>query len=386
MKAIFIVTRSFLRTKEKTDPFFDPIIRAIADREDIEWKVFLWEKGVECGYPKERLDDYHALEKCCIMLYRLFRLFAWRTPTWKLYRLAGRVVRPFFARKFAADIIITQAGMCADEFTGIVPSARVVDVQHGVIYSRHRGYFDSSARLMPGYQGMKQREFWLFGPGYADCFFKHPDNAADLAGRVHVIGDLLRASSSDSKTAGGEPRGQSPNLMVFSLQLTADSKPEELAASVKRMEDFFAGFIARFGNKYECLVKHHPRFNNVYDLSGFYARFPQIKETKAPWPELYPRMALHATFSSTVTFDCGSVGIPTVLLDLPNPDILDRDFFRYDYNYPYFGKSADEILAIPELERRETIISWYRHFYAPFDAAHARTLVRERGTVGKVRN
>ncbi len=376
MKVLFIVTRSFLRTKEKTDPFFDPIIRAIEGREDIEWKMFLWEKGIECGYPKDCLDDYHALEKCGIWLYRFMRLFAWRTPTWKLYRLAGRLMRPIFARKFAADVIITQAGMCADEFTGLVPTARVVDVQHGVIYSRHRGYFDSSARLLDQYQSSKMREFWLFGPGYADCFFKHPDNAADLAGRVHVIGDLLRAGE-PSKSPSPEPRTPNPDLFVLSLQLTADVNPEELAASVKRMEEFFAGFIAKFGDKYELLVKHHPRFNNVYDLTGFYARFPQVKETKAPWPELYPRMALHATFSSTVTFDCGSVGIPTVLLDLPNPDILDRNFFDCDYGYPYFGKSAAEILAIPEPERRATIISWYRHFYAPFDPAHARALLRK---------
>lgn len=45
MTVDFIVPQSFLRTAEKTDPFYDPIIRAIDGRNDFDWKVYVWNAG-----------------------------------------------------------------------------------------------------------------------------------------------------------------------------------------------------------------------------------------------------------------------------------------------------------------------------------------------------
>lgn len=365
MKINFIVTDSFLRTAAKTDPFYNPIIKAIEAEPGLGWKIFVSHKGIACGYPAEKVDDFRSLEVCSVWFYRLCRLIAWRVPSWKIYQLFGRLARPFFAMKFNADTVVTQAGQFADIFATLLPNARVVDVQHGVIHSRHRGYFDSTGRLLPIYRDMKMREFWLFGQGYADCFFKHPDNAKDLQGRVKVIGDVIRAG----ETVGGDccsESGATRDVVVFSLQLTADLSQEEMAGSVARIESFFADFLAKYGDKYKCFVKHHPRFNNVYDLSALYAKFPQITETKAPWTELYPKMALHVTFTSTVTFDCASQGIPSFLLDLTKADILNKSYYRDDYSYPYYDKTVEEILKIPFEVTKTTMLEWYHRFYAPF--------------------
>ena len=149
-----------------------------------------------------------------------------------------------------------------------------------------------------------------------------------------------------------------------------------MAASVEKTEAFFNNFLARFGNKYKCYVKHHPRFNNVRDLSEFYAKFPQVSETKAPWPELYDKMALHVTFNSTVTFDCASHGVPTFLVDLPSAKIIMRDFYKSDYNYPLYDKTIGEILEMPHKEVREIILKWYHDFYTPFSEANCLALLR----------
>ena len=102
-----------------------------------------------------------------------------------------------------------------------------------------------------------------------------------------------------------------------------------------------------------------------------------MKETKKQWAELYPRMALHVTFMSTVTFDCASAGVPTYLLDFPAAKILNRDLFRDDYAYPYFDKTAEEILAISVDESRNTMLQWYKKFYTPFSEEGCLRLLME---------
>lgn len=375
MMLSFIIPPSFLRTEEKTDPFYDPIIKVIDGLGDVDWRVFVWSRGVECGYATKHVGDYRLLETCAAWFYRACRLVAWKVQAWKLYYLFGCVARPFFSRKFKADVVITQSGQFAEVLAGLLPNSRIIDIQHGVLYSRHRGYFDANQRLLPIYQALTRREFWVYGEGYVACFFKHPDNAKELQGRVKVIGDVIRAD----ETVGGDccsESGATRNVVVFSLQLTADLSQEEISGSVTRMEAFFADFFAKYGENYKCFVKHHPRFNNVYDLSAFYAKFPQVTETKAPWTELYPQMALHVTFNSTVTFDCASQGIPTFLVDFPEAKIIMRNFYRDDYGYPFYDKSVDDILGSPIEETRRTIIDWYHLFYTPFSEENCLKLLK----------
>lgn len=382
MKVNFIVAQSFIRTKGKTDPFYDPIIRSLEGQRDIEWEVFVWQRGVECGYPSEQVGDYQVFEWMGLCFYKICRLLAWRVSAWEIYRLFGKLARPFFARKFAADVVITQAGQFAEVFDGLLPKAHIVDIQHGVIHSRHRGYFDSTRRLLPIYQICANREFWVYGQGYADCFFKHADNLKDLQGRVKVIGDVIRAVEKGVVDSWSGRDGER-DVVVFSLQLTADLSREEMSASVAKMEEFFADFFECFGDKYVCYVKHHPRFNNVYDLSSFYAKFPQVKETQKLWAELYDQMALHVTFNSTVTFDCASHGIPTFLVDLPSAKIIMRNFYKDDYCYPYYDKSVSEILDLPFEESSATILAWYQHFYTPFSEENCLSLLRGGNVISK---
>ena len=361
MKVVFIVTDSFLRTAEKTDPFYDPLMRA-ADAAGIEWTAFT--SGEECGYPPEKTRSWRSFRTAGVWFYRMCRIAMPWLGVEAAYRLFGRLARPFFAKRFAADLIVTQAGMFASCFETMLPETRTADVQHGIIYSRHRGYFGSDARLLKQYRNAKTREFWLFGQGFADCFFKHPDNAADLAGRVKVLGDVIRAGE---PPIAGPAQDDERDLVVFSLQLTADLSREEMAGSIAAMEKFFSDFFAAFGNKYKCRVKHHPRFGGTCDLGPFFRKFPQVKETREPWPALYPRMALHATFSSTVTFDCASAGIPTRLVDMENAKILDASIFATDYAYPLYGKTSQEILGAPPGEIRECVTRWFEKFYTPFE-------------------
>ena len=254
MQVKLIVTDSFLRTKAKTDPFYDPIIKVIEGQADMEWKVFVARKGVKCGYPTEKISDYWLFEKLGIWFYRACRLLLWHIPAWKIYRWYGVASRFLFARKFHADVVITQSGQFGETLSSLLPHARIVDIQHGVIYSRHCGYFDCNGRINDVWRSATNREFWLFGQGYADCFFKNPKNAKDLEGRVKVIGDVIRAGEEEEGKRKKEDVSGARNLVVFSAQLTGDLARDETVASVRRMEEFFDEFFKKFGDRWMANV------------------------------------------------------------------------------------------------------------------------------------
>ena len=362
----FYTGAEFLRTKQKTNPFFDPIID-VCNKNGIEWRILVPDNRIKCGYESGHIKSCKVIVLVQTWIWRISRLL-WFGADWRVRRFAGKLIKLFWGDSFCADVAIVIAGGAECPLYWAVNAKRIVDLQHGVIYARHSGYFNSDGRFLGCANGsdIPNREFWVYGQGYADCFFKHPDNAKDLRDRVKIIGDVIRAG--EYKSDGAMECGNEGvrNTVVFSAQLTADLARGEMKASVERMEEFFDEFFKKFGDRYECLIKQHPRFGNVYDMSGFFSRFPQVKETKEQWAELYPRMALHVTFMSTVTFDCASAGVPTYLLDFPAAKILNRDLFRDDYAYPYFDNTFEEILAIPVDETRNTMLQWYRKFYMPF--------------------
>ena len=372
MKVNFIVAPSFLRTAEKTDPFYDPIISTIDGREGLDWKVFVWRKGLECGYPSACLGDYRLLDACATWFYRACRLVAWKAPAWTIYYVFGRVARPFFARKFKADIVITQSGQFASLLAGLLPLVRIVDIQHGVIYSRHSGYFDETGRLLPVHQACANREFWVYGQGFADCFFKHPDNARDLNGRVKMIGDVIRHPRVDRHIK---------KLIVVSGQFKPECGRQCLLDQVERLREFLNEVDSMFAGGCKVLLKHHPRFKGVDALDLLYKDFPFFEETKESWEKLYVAMKIHVTFSSTVVFDAASNGIISYLIPPPNNDpVLENCFWRDDYHYPYFGKSFKGIVSLCDAEgTAATIKDWYAKYYEPFSEQKCLELLTKKG-------
>ena len=384
MRVLFLEPGDFLRTPRKTNPYLDPIID-VCEKNGIDWEIWMPSRKTVNGYGPVHVKSYGTFHFVHNVIYRFFACLLCvskqRANRWAAHISGKYILKPLLSRHGVPNLIISLSGFLVEDLYYGFPHVRAIDVQHGVIYSRHSGYFDKNRRLWPLYwcDGFMNREFWVYGQGFANCFLEHPDNVKDLQGRVKIIGDVIRAGEYNRDGAVECGSEEVRNVVVFSAQLTADLTREEMAASVKRMEEFFDEFFKKFGDRYECLVKHHPRFANLYDMTGFFAKFPQLKETKEQWAELYPRMVLHVTFMSTVTFDCASAGVPTYLLDFPAAKILKRDLFRNDYAYPYFDKTVEEILAIPTEEARKTMMEWYRKFYAPFDEKNCLRLLRGEG-------
>lgn len=362
MNVHFFQDNSFFRTKKGMNPFFGPIIR-VCEENGIEWKVWTHEPCEKCGYPTDRMGYFGAFDKLSIFVCRVLRLL-FRVDVSRAQVLFGKLMRLFYRNKFKADLYVTIAGNMSEHLAGLFPTARQVDMQHGVIYSKHSGYFTEDRRLRKVYQEMKNREFWLYGKGYADCFFKHPDNAKDLEGRVHVVGDVVRAdnASVEVRMRNEEWDGEEKNIIAFSSQLTADLPADVLKVMVERMVKFFEEKHAQFGDKCRYVIKQHPRFNNVCDINALKA-LPYLEHSSEPWGDLFPKMKLHATFSSTVCFDAASAGVPTEFVPYPENRILDGRFYIEDFSYPETDHSAEAIRA------------WYESCYTPFSKENCKKLL-----------
>lgn len=359
MKVYFFQDNSFFRTKEGTNPFFDSIIR-VCEENGIEWKVWTPELCAKCGYSKERMGYFRAFDKLSIIVCRFFRLVL-RMDKYSAEMLFAKLMKPFFGKKFKADLYITIAGNMCTSLAGMFPNVRNADMQHGVIYSKHSGYFTEDRRLRKIYQELKNREFWLYGQGYVDCFFKHPDNAKDLKGRVKVIGDVVRADCMNNKLEFGVGVGER-NVIAFSSQLTRDLDDATLKLMVERTVKFFEEKYAQHGDKCRYVIKQHPRFNDVCDISALKA-LPYLEHSSEPWSELFPKMKLHATFSSTVCFDAASAGVPTEFVPYPENRILDGRFYIEDFSYPETDQSSVAIRA------------WYESCYTPFCKENCKKLL-----------
>lgn len=371
MKVVFVQPGQFLRTSRKTNPFFDPIID-VCQENGIDWKLYLPSVRVETGYPKDHIRDYHRFSFLSKWFWRMAHvLLPWLSVA-RVHWLHGFFARPFCREWRDADLVITIAQTYSNELVAMRPERRVVDVQHGVIYSNHTGYFSAHGLLRKELRGYLNYEFWLYGPGYANCFFKNPENSRWLDGRVKVVGDVVRH---EVVMTGEDCR----RLIVVSGQFKPESDRVCMLDQVNGLRTFLKCFYAKYGSRYQVMIRHHPRFCGIAELDALHGEFPQFTETKEPWSALYGRMYLHVTFSSTVVFDAASNGIPSYFLMPSDPQdtVLENVFWRDDYACPFYGKSLDEMMADAgrAMVRADTR-KWYGQFYAPFDETNCLQLLK----------
>lgn len=363
MRIDFYMGPEFLRTERKTNPFFDPIIK-VCEENGIEWRVLFPGKPKVCGYPADKIASFGFWQSGSVWFWRIVHLF-WHAPTWRINHFYGRILGWFGVLK--SEFAITIGGWAATELAGANPTARIVDVQHGVIFSRHGGYFDEHRRLVRQYQLFRNREFWLYGKGYADCFFKHPNNAKDLDGRVKVIGDVVRANSRIQGKWGSGKECRKGTLIIIASQMTPDFGRDILKTLKLMYEEVFTEANG-CGNV--VVFRHHPRFGDCIDLSDWNKRFPYvIMNDNRPWAEIFAESKCLVTVHSTTAFDAAVYGVPIVFLDekrLNWPNVMKGDF-----GYPYPTLTISDICGMPEgeiVKVMENVKKWYAKYYEPFNS------------------
>ncbi len=368
MRVAFFQPFAFNRSPQRTNPFLDPLI-AVCEEHGIEWKIF--ESAPKCspsGYKNIRSSWKLTLSE--ILGFRLIKWFHLPEPF--VWRVMGALVNLVTWGEFRADICFVSAQVDLPPLQGVNPHGRLVDVQHGVIYSRHSGYFDQEQRLRAGLRVMPRVEFWLYGEGYRQCFFRNAQNAESLVGRVAIVGDLLGVSRSKALET---QKSRKKDALVFSLQFTDSLSREQLNAFLEDILEILGKMEqAHLNERYRILLKHHPRFGNCFDLSEIARRFPWAEISEEQTVDLIARACYHITAHSTTAFEYAAAGVPTLFFGDPlNPEW--QEVFYKEYEYPLFGGWETMCAALEsgeEMARQSKIVeAWQRRFYHPFSAEHA---------------
>ena len=377
MKVVFIQPGQFLRTSRKTNPFFDPIID-VCQKNGIEWSIWL-PKGSESGYPREHVCFYHVISICDCWFWRFMHVFFPWLSVARVHYLFGCFARPFCRAWREADFVITNAFAFANELVGIRGNRRIADVQHGVIYSRHLGYFSQSGVLRLELQKYANYSFWFYGPGYANCFFKNPENHRWLDGRVKVVGDVVRAGKDAVPADAVANTPAKRHLIVLANQMTPDDDAENglaLKRVYERWLDEMTDVVAAHPNV-KVVLRNHPRFGNVVDLSDWKLKYPWLGADQRPFDEVFPESICCVTINSTTVFDAIPYGCPSVLID--GHDAGWRNIMVDEYDYPCGQLTVRELLSQSPNEQenmRQRLKKWYNTHYTPFDAERALRLIK----------
>ena len=103
--------------------------------------------------------------------------------------------------------------------------------------------------------------------------------------------------------------------------------------------------------------------------------FPLVVIDKSPWSDLYKRIALHVTVSSTTTLDCASYGIPTYFLKSPSDvRFVNNLYWQTDYHCPFYGRDWKDLL-VHHKELNDVAKKWFAEFYTPFSKKKCKELL-----------
>lgn len=361
---VFYYPQHFNRGKNNTNPFFDPLIE-VCEKYGLRYKV-LEEPDSKTKKPKNpKAFDFSFLTYLIQFFRYLIPKFFFKTFREK-EKFIGFCISILTLNRFKAKNYITISNAKVNFLTGLNKNSRVIDLQHGVIYSFHPGYFYKDSCLLDELTD-KRIFFMVFGKSYAEMFFKNNRNFRyDIKNRVKVIGTGLGLSDVfdiEKKFI----------TVLYSLQMTADFGIEKVLIEKNNLILFLKDVSSFFIEKdLQLHLKHHPRFNDIIDLSDIEREFSFVKFTNKEIDINEDNIFLHITNNSTVTFDLGKQGIPTFFINQNSPELVDN-IFKNEYCYPLEYYSVTEMICI-YLENKELyyndsekVKNWCADYYQPFD-------------------
>lgn len=270
----------------------------------------------------------------------------------------ARVIDFLTFHKLRAKCYVTMSNSMIDVLAEINPEGIAYDYQHGIIYNAHEGYFVKKNMLTLSHT-LANRRILLWGDMYKKCFtaVQTPFNAEK---QIKVVGYPITTAVIEQKER---------KTIVICLQFRSEGS-YELHANMHDMLCECLDVLKKYN--YKVLLKHHPRFNDVYDLSDITQKYGFAEYTDSQMQELAEEAFLQITWNSTTIFEYANYSIPSFLLTDERLDWGETTFYR-QYYYPLYHneklESVMERIASKESYERDcvTVKNWYDSAYAPFD-------------------
>ena len=362
MDILFYYPQHFNRSKKGTNPFYDSLLE-VCDKYGITYHLL-----EEPDYGTDKPRNSRAIPGdffywMVIVLRHVVRLFSGNRDFYLNEKKVGFLMDLISFHRFRYRKVISISGSMNELFLAINPSGEVFEMQHGVVFGGKDSFFESDGSLHPAYQSPNFH--WLFwGKGYKDSVIAGKEK--DFEGRVHVCGYPLE-NLNCKMCASVE---SSKKILLFSLQFTADWNQQMLYDQKQLLLQTLDKLQQTEG--IQVVLKHHPRFNQVIDLSEISERFDFVSYTDLRIQDLAPSVLLHVTFDSTTAFEYAQLGIPTYFMRNAKFPHSDNIFYK-DYCYPLY--QDDSIVdAINHLKKKgvisegtQIVQKWYKQYYSPFN-------------------
>ena len=363
-QVLFYYPQHFNRSAETTNPFFDPMLKE-CERHDIPFVLI-----EEPDYSSDKPRNKNAIkgDALFLMIVVLRKIIGRIHRESKFYVNEQRVAKALNALTFCKLIIpryVSISGSMNELFIYLNPKGEIYEMQHGVIFAGKDAFYEPDGSLHPAYKSSNfHLMFW--GEGYQKSVIRGHEKEWD--GRTHVIGYPLDNGTAISKLH------EDANTILFSMQITMDANEEWANGFLEMVEDCLKQLqeLIREGFNFKVLLKHHPRFNNAYNIEYLFEKYPFIELTDKPLSELLPNTMLQVTYHSTTAFEYAQYGVPSFFMQSQNMQ-QGIELFYNEYQYPlYAGMNIGDVVKRLKdngfyIEDSEIVKDWYLRFYTPFD-------------------
>lgn len=369
-RVLFYYPQHFNRTAEGTNPFFDRLLEA-CDRHGISYKLI---EEPDWGTDKPRNPKAIKGDVLFLMIVVLRKIIGRIHIGSKYYEDEQRVVKFINVLTFGRLLCpqyVSISGSMNELFIYLNPKGNVYEMQHGVVFGGKDAFYESDGSLHPTY---KESNFHLlfWGEGYRRCTVRGHEK--EWKSRTHVVGYPLNNKARILNKSQDDSDSVSADTILISMQITNDSSEKWANGFIEMVEDCLNQLNELIGQgfNFKVLLKHHPRFNNAYNIDYLFDKYPFAELTEKPLSNLLPHTMLHVTYHSTTAFECAQYGVPSFFMQSQRM-LQGIELFYDEYQYPlYAGMSFGDVvkrLKKLELRKQDSVIvkKWYQEFYDEFD-------------------
>lgn len=356
-EVVFYYPRLFNRSADGINPFFRPLIE-LCKNNGIRY-IALEEPAA--GYPSDKASiKADVIVYFALVMHRIL-IGVMGMSLHEADKRIGKLIDALTFHRLRAKTFITISNSMIDVLGEINSRGNVYDMQHGIIYYGHPGYFLNKNELRPEFL-VANRRVLLWGSLYKSNL-KNLPNGIDSDDKFIVVGypmyREIEVADSDKK-----------KRIMVSLQFTGDIDADTSAGMMEMLEEFIEEAVSQ---GYEVLMKHHPRFAGEVDMAPLLEKYAgRVSLITRPLDELAGDVRLHVTWGSTTTMEYAAYGVPTLFLRDSRFDWA-TDMFYGQYAYPlYDGMTAADVLtraSDPDAYGQDckTVKEWYESAYSPLN-------------------
>ena len=282
----------------------------------------------------------------------------------------SNILRILFFKKFSSKVYITLLWNNVTLWRSINPDSCIVDYQHGIIFNGHAGYIKDGKP--PKVKFSNKITTLVYGDRFKSLLIENDNTKFYSEKNIFNVG-LKKHIDSNIKVPKRNKK------ILFTLQITADFHEkqfnEQYVQIVKKLIEDNSKFLAL--NNYEIIFRHHPRYSVT--------QCPKLKiendfvsfDNKTPITDLLSDVDIHITFNSTSSLDAAMTGVPTIFIDMHNPQ-SPNEIFLNQYKYPLKNLVIKDYQDLKkfliELESKDTydryctsVQDWSSELYQDFD-------------------